>query len=424
VHQCARRVFFSCTAALLLVRAASAATPISGPIPPQFMSISVFTENFGPTTLPGNYWPTVRFGSLRLWDTHTGWPDLEPSPGVYRWDLLNGWLTFAQAHGLTDILYTFGSTATWAATDPTNVNCKYGPGTCTPPSDLDSFGDGTDQMWIDFVRQLATVGKGRIKYYQLWDTPQDPTHWTGQVAQLVRMSQDAYTTIKSIDPTVKILSPPSGAYKAPSVCAIANRAQGFFKAGGGQWVDVISFNTYFDKIAEDIIPVIDCFTNQVLIPYGQSSKPLWASEGGWGTSADLFDPTLQAAFLARSYLVLLSKGVRRFYWYSWNNPNWGTLWNKNTGILVPGRAYAQIYSWLIGHTVTQPCAADANGLWTCVLTGANGLQAQAMWVQGPTQNYTPPAQYIRYRDLLGGSRTITAGQQIAITNSPILLQNQ
>jgi len=400
-------------------------TSVPAAIAPQLMSMSIFAENFGPTTLPGNYWPTVPFGSLRLWDTHTGWPDLEPSQGAYRWDLLNGWLNLAQSHGMTDILYTFGSTAPWAATDATNTTCKYGPGTCTPPSDLDSQGLGSDQMWIDFVTNLATVGKGRIKYYQLWDTPQDPTHWTGNVQQLVRMSQDAYTTIKSIDPSAKILSPPSGAYKAaPSKCVIANRALPFFKNGGGQWVDVVSFNTYYDNVAEDIIPVVQCFMENVLVPYGQMSKPLWASEGGWGTSSDLWNQDLQAAFLARSYLVLLSQGVRRFYWYSWNNPNWGTLWNKNAGIQLPGKAYAQVHNWLAGRTLTQPCTTDGNEVWTCVLMGANGYQSQATWVQGASQAYTVPAPYVNYRDLMGMTTAVTTGQQITITSSPILLQNQ
>ena len=205
-------------------------------------------------------------------------------------------------------------------------------------------------MWIDFVTNLATVGKGRIKYYQLWDTPQDTTHWTGSITQLIRISQDAYNTIKAIDPNAKVLSPPSGAYKgAPNTCMIANREEpNFFMNGGGAYSDIISFNTYYDIVAEDIIPVISCLET-MLANYGQNTKPLWASEGGWGTPR-IWPRTLQSAFLARSYLVLLSQGVSRFYWYAWNNPNWGTLYNKNLGVLPPGKAYAQVYGWIVGRS--------------------------------------------------------------------------
>ena len=181
--------------------------------------------------------------------------------------------------------------------------------------------------------------------------------------------------------------------------------------GGGRWVDVVSFNTYYDKVAEDIIPVLQCFMENVLVPYGQMSKPLWASEGGWGTSTDLGEKDLQAAFLARSYLVLLSQGVRRFYWYSWNNPNWGTLWNKNTGIRLPGKAYAHVRNWLAGRTLTQPCTTDGSEVWTCVLTGANGFQAQATWVQGASQTYTVPVPYMTYQDLVGTKRQSPRGSR-------------
>ena len=213
--------------------------------------------------------------------------------GFIAGDVLNGWLNFAQSHGINDVMYTFGSTAVWASSNPTDTTCKYVPGTCDPPSDVDT----TDQMWISFVTNLATVGKGRIKFYQLWDTPQDKTHWTGTVTQLIRMSQDAYNTIKSIDPNALVLSPPSGAYHgAPNTCMIANREKPFFASGGGQWVDIVSFNTYYDTTPEDIISVIACLET-TLTTYGQNTKPLWASEGGWGTSTDLSDQTLQSAFL-------------------------------------------------------------------------------------------------------------------------------
>jgi hypothetical protein len=63
-------------------------------------------------------------------------------------------------------------------------------------------------------------------------------------------------------------------------------------------------------------------------------------------------------------------------------------------------------------------------VWTCVLNGANGYQAQATWVQGASQSYTVPTGYVNYRDLLGGQTAVSSGQQITISTSPILLQNQ
>jgi len=32
---------------------------------------------------------------------------------------------------------------------------------------------------------------------------------------------------------------------------------------------------------------------------GMAGKPLWATEGGWGTNGELPDPDVQAAYVAR-----------------------------------------------------------------------------------------------------------------------------
>ena len=56
--------------------------------------------------LDSESWPSVPLGSIRLWDTHTTWNDLEPSKGAYNWSLLDGYLALAQAHNV-DVLYTF-----------------------------------------------------------------------------------------------------------------------------------------------------------------------------------------------------------------------------------------------------------------------------------------------------------------------------
>ena len=390
-------------------------------ITPQMMSMSIGRENFSPTSAPGNYWPPFSVGSIRLWDSNTAWEDLEVAPNSYRWDALNGWLNLAKSHGVTDVLYTFGSIPAWAS-GSSDTSCKYGPGTCYPPADVDS----TDQYWKDFITALVTTGKGRIKYYQFFNTPQDPTHWKGSVAQLMRMSQDAHDIIRSLDPNAKILSPPIGAYhvSVTNPCYIANKLQTwFFAPGGGSLVDIVSFNSYFTTNAEDVIPVIQCLVT-MLKNYAQDTKPLWSTEGSWGSQTDLSNSTLQSAFVARTYLVHASNRVVRFYWYGFNHSNWGVIWDPNTGLHPAGVAYKQVYNWVVGATLATPCAHDSNNLWTCLLTRANGYQAQPTWITGAATNYNVPAQYVSYRNLSGVKTAVPATRQITIGSSPILLENQ
>ncbi len=392
---------------------------------PSLLGMSINYPNFSPLTIGMTAWPTVPFAAFRLWDNGVAWHQLQPTASSYVWDPLNGWLTFLSGHGITDIIYTFGSTPTWASSNPTDTTCKYGPGTCYPPYDLNPDGTGPDQLWISFVTALAQQALGKIKYYQLWDTPKDVTHWKGTDAQLVRMSQDAYQAIKSVDPTAQVLSPPSGAYHiaATNTCSIANREKPFFAAGGGPYVDIISFNGYIGTAAEDLVPALQCLKT-MLASYQQQGKPLWDTEGSWGTSTDLADTTQQAAFLVRSYLLQVSQNVQRFYWYAWNNRTWGTLWDKNTGIHPAGKAYRQVYSWLIGATLAQPCTLSGSGIWTCVLIRPNGYQALAVWVTGAPQSYTAPLQYISSRDIFGVKTAITSGATLTVSTLPILLENQ
>ena len=44
-------------------------------VPPQY---------FGMHYVKGQPWPTIPFGSLRLWDTDTRWQQMNPVSGVYR----------------------------------------------------------------------------------------------------------------------------------------------------------------------------------------------------------------------------------------------------------------------------------------------------------------------------------------------------
>src|SRR3982750_4557233 len=48
--------------------------------------------HLGSSTLP---WPTVPFGGLRLWDTSTGWAQINTSEGVYDWSTLDAFASAA-----------------------------------------------------------------------------------------------------------------------------------------------------------------------------------------------------------------------------------------------------------------------------------------------------------------------------------------
>jgi len=98
-----------------------------------------------------------------------------------------------------------------------------------------------------------------------------------------------------------------------------------------------------------------------------------------------------------------------------------------------GLAFAQVENWLVGATLSRPCAANGT-VWTCGLTKPGGYQALAVWDTAQNCNnglcttstftFTPVSpNYIHRRDVYG---TVTAmsGRTVPIGYKPILLENK
>jgi hypothetical protein len=172
-----------------------------------------------------------------------------------------------------------------------------------------------------------------------------------------------------------------------------------------------------------------------MLKYGLDHKLLWDTESSWGGSPSVTDPDFRAAFLARDYLLHWSVGVTRFYWYAWDEPVWGTLWLKGAPPIKASKAYQQVYNWMAGATLPQPCSTNGGttytAVYTCDLTRAGGYQARAVWDTTQTcgngvcttSNYIPDPMFVRYRDLDGNVTTISPGQTVRIGAKPILLEN-
>jgi hypothetical protein len=387
-----------------------------------------------------NNWPTVPFAGIRLWSTGTAWLDMNSAPGTYDFSGLDLWITAAQAHH-ADVIYTFGEVPAWASSNTSLVCGTSGAplGSCAPPDDLNSDGTGSNQHWKDFVAAVVTHAGGKIKIWELWNEPTVPGYWQGSTQQMLRLAQDAYAIIKSIDPTAMVTTP------SPStgINGVANWMGPYLALGGGRYADIITFHGYNWSTQpgvypqpEAIVPLVDNL-KAVLASNGQQMKPLWCTEGGWGdtTGNGFTAPDLHAAFLARHYLLQQSEGVLRYYWFAWDNglDSGGLpdgLWVPASGVTLPGVAYQQVESWIVDVVPTAPCSANGT-VWTCNYTRSGGYQAQAIWDTsqscsgGICGTHPQPAasQYIHYRDIAGATTNISGGS-VPIGAKPILLENQ
>lgn len=423
----------------------------------------------GTVTLPAPTFASVQFAGIRLWDTGTGWAEINTAAGVCDFHHMDAWVKEAQTHSV-DILYNLARTPTWASSGSTDGNCGYatisgGPGQCHPPFDLNSDGSGPDSIWIGWVTSVVSRYKGQIKYYEIWNEWNVGLFWVGTPRQLVRMTQDAYCVIEGppagvpcnsasnfpagtgLDPNARIVTPsPVGAQA--ELTSVQTNMSTFLgsKVGGvgpGTFSDVIGFHCYVStKVAgdypvpEDVLIVISDL-NAILPEFSEvHGKPLFCTEGGWGRAKieGFTDPDLQAAFLARYYLLQNSTNVTRVYWYQWDSPSAGSLWSPSGGPTKAATAYADVYNWITGATLANACSKNGT-VWTCAYTRPNGYQALAVWdantavtcytaLAPDCSTFTIPSgtTYIEYRDLFGAVTALNGSSTVPIGSKPILLE--
>lgn len=365
-------------------------------LPPQFFGVDVLHA------ANGTPWPSQPYAGIRLWDTDgTGWPQVNPSRGKYDWKALDQWLTLAKKHNV-DVLYTFGRVPSWA---------NGGKGQSVPPTDLDD--------WDNFVRAIAQHAKGRIRFWEVWNEPNEPKFWTGDIPTLVTMAQRAQQVIKSVDPNAIVLTP-SATWTSTSPAQWFDQ---YFAAGGGQYADAIAFHGYVGPVPEGIVADLQQVWS-VAAKYSLN-KPVWNTEGSWGIDAKITDPYAQANFLARYYILQVSQGVQRFYWYAWDgsdggktpaSESWGTLWDSS-GARPAAEAYGTVRSWLLTAQLPLLCTAN-NYLWQCTLNSTSLV----VWNPNAQQDFQADPRFTHYFDLSGQSHPIADNHIVSIGPSPILLQ--
>ena len=377
-------------------------TAVLGPaIPASFFGMSV--------NHPATPAPSLPFGTTRSWDADgLAWADLNPANGTYNFAALDTFIAKNQARG-AQVIYTFGRTPQWASAQP-NAPGSYAPGQCAPPLNLSA--------WDSYVRAIVTHVAGKIKYWEIWNEPNNPGFYCGQVSTMITLAQHASAIIKSIDPTALVLSPALTSTSGPQWLGW------YLSGGGGAVVDVIAFHGYSTTDPQDIVQVVANYRG-VMAANGAAGKPMWNTETSWAGDGDLVTPDMahQVAFVSKAYLLQWSLGVSRVLWYAYDGGTiWGGLWDPTAGASAAAVAYGEAYRWMVNAALSQPCAVDQTGTWTCGLARSGGYVAEAIWRPNASATVTVPAQFTEYRDLAGNIHAISSGA-VVIGNQPILLES-
>jgi len=381
-------------------------------------------------------WPLApgQISVYRELGANVNWAYVETSSGVYNWTHFDATTNFAIAQGATKIEFQIWQTPTWASSNPGDTNCSdttY-PGSCDPPSDLNSDGTGTNALFKAYVTSVMTRAAaqwpGITRVYALWNEPSaGPTKWTGTNAQLVRMQTDAINLRNSLDATGLILSSPFAGLWSTSG---QNAFTSFLSAGGAVGVDRIGYHGYLNpatNVASDEINVILSFVRSAVKSAGLTAK-LANTEYSWADTSSFTGD--QVAWVGQTLLLQQQPDIDYINWYGLNFP-FGTLVTDANAVtqfnLSPaGIAFQQISgTWIppgsILGTACAPLAANAT------ITTCQGRKSTTygydlfVWSSAPTSYTFPMGTYQYMYDTQGNKTVIDSAASVPVSPEPVRL---
>ncbi|MBT5806563.1 MAG: hypothetical protein HOI16_04650, partial [Actinobacteria bacterium] len=332
-------------------------------------------------------WPTINFGSLRLWDNATSWTNIETSKGVFDWTNLDKAVSNANQNGVTDFLMVLSGTPTWA-TNQRNPISLPAPNASGVPANMAD--------WDDWVRAVATRYKGKITNYQPWNEANLKTFYTGTPAQMAELTKRAHDIIKSIDPSATIVAPSTGLRLNGALQRFYPKFLQELKARN--WpVDVWSAHTYPNSLGttNDRRKLANTWID-LLKAAKAPNLPLWDTENNYGLGGPGPDfpeqdikGTKAAAWTAVTYLDALRLGISRVYIYQWGpyNDLWGIQYKDG----APGAiAMNTLQKWIVG-TIYKGCK-EAKRKVTCKFRTSDGVN-QIVYSETRKKKFTVAKRY-------------------------------
>lgn len=219
--------------------------------------------------------------------------------------------------------------------------------------------------------------------------------------------------------------------------------------------------------------------------YGVNGAAFWATEGGFTALASLtntdnndtdsnnpkaictgaYSPdctadVLRSAYVARWLILLRAAGVGRAYWYSWDQPCFGTLFGMdyttghpsadcnatyNGGTPYPtgttdlytlydtetraGKSWDQVQLWLNGASEPSGCTENTSThIYSCTTTRTSpaGYVGLMVWYTTwlGTTSYTPPAGYTQYRTLTNATPVPYTSGSVTLGAEPIIFEKK
>lgn len=364
----------------------------------------------------GTAWPDLPFGAWRLWDAHVTWRDIQPEPARWAFKRLDRYVAMARITH-TDLLLPLGLTPQWASSRPLERS-SYAPGNAAEPRELSD--------WQRYVEAVVRRYAGRISAYEIWNEPNLSGFFSGDVDAMVRLTCEAYRIVKQADPKAIVVSP-SATHQMEGI----EWFELFLERGGRKCFDVVGFHFYTlaHEPPEKIVPLARKL-HAVMEKHGIGKLPIWNTESGWyianrripvGVRWRVLNDEEAAAYVARALILGWAEGIRRFYWYAWDDSKLGLLETENGTLKPAARAYAKTARWMDNiHGIT--CKPSNQDVMVCQMDG-QGKHDWIVWSMKQKTKFSIPPNWrsARIETLKGYTGKLHGHRLLELDGSPVLV---
>lgn len=236
---------------------------------------------------------TLRSNGFTIVRQPFSWAEIEPIEGEATWDKYDTIVRNLNDAGI-QIVAVVEEAPVWAAI-PGAVD-----GTSAPPANATSYAT----FLTEFVGRYGPY----IDYVQVWDQPNDPSHWGGTAAtadQYVALLAPAFNAIRTADSSTQvILAEFADQVPGGSVGDDLRFLRSVYDVGGAPYFDAISASVdggvaspYDRRVSADTASMSRAeLFRELMLEEGDETKPVWLTHYGWNL-VDNIDRQTQAEYL-------------------------------------------------------------------------------------------------------------------------------
>jgi len=352
--------------------------------------------------------PMLKQAGVRWLRGFYEWQVVQPKQGIWNFALPDRLVENARANGihLTSVLAYF---AGWASAD--------GGTRRFPIKDI--------QFWRDYVRGMVERYHSDIKYWEIWNEFNGSFAEGGTPEMYGELVREASLVAKKIDPTAKI------------GMSVANFDVRFLdaaiNAGAANYFDFICVHPYeiFAGLSDDgesaFLNMTATLRKMLAANHQPEDIPLWITEIGSAAPShrgDALDQS-QASLLAKAYLLAITAGFERVFWFEARGPSYGH--GMDFGLIRSDMTRRPSYDALkVLATTLGPEPVPAG--WLDLGEGSFGFIFEtqekavlAAWGRAKREIRLAFDTNVRLSSLTGENTVLPAGKPLTLTAAPVLI---